>query len=60
MKMENKRDYTKDNERQKEINKRYVVKVPLYMAKALDEKLKKDNKKYSDFAREAIEKYIKK
>lgn len=58
--MENKRDYTKDNERQKEINKRYVVKVPLYMAKALDEKLKKDNKKYSDFAREAIEKYIKK
>lgn len=58
--MSQERDYKKDNERQKEINKRYVVKVPLFMAKALDEKLKNDNKKYSDFAREAIEKYLKK
>lgn len=58
--MENKRDYAKDHIRQKEINKVYIVKVPLYMAKAFDDKLKKDNKKYSEFAREAIEKYLKK
>ena len=39
-----KRDVQKEYERQKEINKRYVVKVPLYMAKVLDEKLKKERK----------------
>ena len=55
-----KRDYSKDNSRQKEINKRYTVKVPLYEAKALDEKLKKDNETWSSFARKAIEKYLKK
>lgn len=55
-----KRDYSKDNERQKEINKVYRVKVPLYQAKAFDEKLKKENKTFSSLAREAIEKYLKK
>ena len=57
---ENKRDYIKDNARQKEINKIYRVKVPIYQAKALDEKLKKENKTFSSLAREAIEKYLKK
>lgn len=56
----NKRDTKKEYERQKTINKRYVVKVPLYQARALDEKLKKENKTYSSLAIEAIEKYLKK
>lgn len=54
------RNNKKEYERQKDINKRYVVKVPLYKAKLLDEKLKKDNKTYSSLAMEAIEKYLKK
>ena len=54
------RNIKKEYERQKEINKRYVVKVPKFMANALDEKLKKDNKTYSSLALEAIEKYLKK
>ena len=41
-------------------SKTYRVRVPMYMAKILDEKLKKENKKYSDIAREGIEKYLKK
>ncbi len=54
------RDYKKEQEREKQLIKRYTVKVPLYKAKALDEKLKKDNKTYSSLAMEAIEKYLKK
>lgn len=60
MKSEKERNIKKEYERQKDINKRYVVKVPLYKAKLLDEKLKKDNKTYSSLAMEAIEKYLKK
>lgn len=60
MKSEKERNIKKEYERQKDINKRYVVKVPLYKAKLLDEKLKKDNKTYSSLAIEAIEKYLKK
>ena len=60
MEENNKRDVKKEYERQKELNKRYVVKVPNYMAKALDEKLKKEHKTYSSIAIEAIEKYLKK
>ena len=55
-----KRNYNNENDRQKELNKVYRVKVPLYMAKALDEKLKRESKTYSNIAREAIEKYLKK
>ena len=60
--MENKkqRDYKREQEREKETIKRYTVKVPKYIANALDEKLKKDNKTYSKLAIEAIEKYLKK
>lgn len=54
------RNTKQEYERQKELNKRYVVKVPLYMSKALDEKLKNDKKTYSSLALEAIEKYLKK
>lgn len=54
------RNVQKEYERQKELNKVYRVKVPLYISKALDEKLKKEGKTYSDVAREAIEKYLKK
>ncbi len=41
-------------------SKTYRVRVPMYLSKLLDEKLKKENKKYSDIAREGIEKYLKK
>ena len=60
MKKEVKRDYKKEREREKQIIKRYTVKVPKYLANALDEKLKKENKTYSSIALEAIEKYLKK
>ncbi len=60
MKNEETRNIKKEYERQKEINKRYVVKVSKFMANALDEKLKKENKTYSSLALEAIEKYLKK
>lgn len=55
-----KRNYNKEYENDKKRDKRYTVRVPLYKAKALDEKLKKDNKTYSSIALEAIEKYLKK
>jgi predicted DNA-binding protein len=57
---ETKRNYKKEQEREKEIVKRYIVRVPKYMANALDEKLKKEDKTYSSIALEAIEKYLKK
>lgn len=57
---ESKRDYKKEQEREKEIVKRYIVRVPKYMANALDEKLKKEGRTYSSVALEAIEKYLKK
>lgn len=41
-------------------SKTYRVRVPMYMAKMLDEKLKKDGLTYSKIAREGIEKYLKK
>ena len=41
-------------------SKTYRVRVPMYLSKLLDEKLKRENQKYSTIAREAIEKYIKK
>ena len=54
------RDYKKEQEREKETIKRYTVKVPKYIANALDDKLKKDGITYSKIALEAIEKYLKK
>lgn len=57
---ETKRNYKKEQEREKEIVKRYIVRVPKYMANALDEKLKKEDKTYSSIALEAIKKYLKK
>ena len=47
-------------EKKEPASKTYRVRVPLYMSKMLDEKLKRENKKYSTLAREAIEKYLKK
>ena len=59
--MENKkRDYKHEQELEKEKVKRYTVKVPLYMSKALDEKLQKEKRTYSSIAIEGIEKYLKK
>lgn len=58
--MKKERDYRKEQEREKQLIKRYTVKVPKYLANALDEKLKKENRTYSSVAIEAIEKYLKK
>lgn len=60
MKEEKERNYNKEYENDKKRDKRYTVRVPLYKAKILDEKLKKENKTYSSIALEAIEKYLKK
>lgn len=60
MKEEKPRNYNKEYENDKKRDKRYTVRVPLYKAKALDEKLKKENKTYSSLALDAIEKYLKK
>ena len=57
---ENKRDYKKEHERTKELNKTYIVKVPTYIAKPFDEKLKNNGLRFSDFVKNAIEKYLKK
>lgn len=57
---EKKRNYDSENKRQKELNKIYKVKVQLDIANKLDKKLKDENKTYSSFAREAIEKFLKK
>lgn len=56
------RNYSNENDRQKELNKIYKVKISIDIANKFDEKLKKENKykNYSDFAREAIEKYLEK
>lgn len=60
MEEEKTRDYNKEYENDKKRDKRYTVRVPLYKAKLLNEKLKKENKTYSSLALEAIEKYLKK
>lgn len=60
MEEEKARNYNKEYENDKKRDKRYTVRVPLYKAKILDEKLKKENKTYSSLALEAIEKYLKK
>lgn len=54
------RNYKKENERQKELNKIYNVKVPHYIADALDKKLKEEHKSFKSLVLEAIEKYLKK
>ena len=56
----NPRDYAKEREKEKATQKRYTVVIPQYMATALDEKLKKETKTYSEIAKKAIEKYLKK
>lgn len=53
------RNYNKEYENDKKRDKTYRVRVPLELAKHLDEKLKKENKQYSSLAREAIERYLK-
>ena len=42
------------------VSKTYRVRVPMYMANLLDNKLKRDGLTYSEIAREGIEKYLKK
>lgn len=47
-------------EKKEPASKTYRVRVPMYMANLLDDKLKKDGLTYSQIAREGIEKYLKK
>jgi predicted DNA-binding protein len=47
-------------EKKEPASKTYRVRVPLYLSKLLDKRLKEDNLQYSTMAREAIEKYLKK
>lgn len=54
------RDYNKEYENERNKIKRYTVRVPLSTAKAFDEKLKKENRKYSEIILLAIDKYLKK
>ena len=55
-----KRDYQKEYENERNKIKRYTLRVPISTSKAFDEKLKKENKKYSDVLLLAIDKYLKK
>ena len=55
-----KRDYQKEYEATKNKNKFYGVKIPLFLAIPLEEKLKKDKKTFTSLVKEAIEKYLKK
>lgn len=47
-------------EKKEPASKTFRVRVPMYMAKLLEDKLQKEGKQYSTLAREAIEKYLKK
>lgn len=60
MEEDKKRNYQAEYEKDKQRDKIYRVRVPLYKSKLLDEKLKKENKTYSSIALEAIEKFLKK
>lgn len=60
MEKEIKRDYQKEYEKDKKINKVYTVKIPKYQATLLDNKLKKEQKTFTSLVKEAIEKYLKK
>lgn len=60
MEKEVKRDYQKEYENDKKINKVYTVKIPKYQATLLDNKLKKEQKTFTSLVKEAIEKYLKK
>lgn len=54
------RDYSREYENEKSSVKRYTIKIPLYMAEALDAKLKQERRTYTSVAVEAIEKFLKK
>lgn len=60
MEEKKKRDYNKEYENERNKIKRYTVRVHKKVAEEFDEKLKKENKKYSEFMLQAIDKYIKK
>lgn len=57
---ENKRDYKKEHEREREMYKRYTAKIPLYLANLLDTKLQNEGLTFTEFLKNAIEKYLKK
>lgn len=52
------RDYNKEYERDKKLNKIYRVRVPKDIAEKLDKKLAERHEKYSSIAMDAIIKYL--
>lgn len=46
--------------RRKENNKRYTAYIPKFLSNPFDEKLKQNDKKFSEWLKENIEKYLKK
>ena len=54
------RNYSREYANEKSSIKRYTIKIPLYLAEALDSKLKKEGRTYTSVAVEAIEKFLKK
>lgn len=54
------RDYKKEYESEHKKIKRYTIRVAKSVSKDFDEKLEKENKKYSEVLLQAIDKYIKK
>jgi len=54
------RNYSREYANEKNSVKRYTIKIPLYLAEALDTKLKQEGRTYTSVAVEAIEKFLKK
>lgn len=55
-----KRNYQKEYENERNKIKRYTIRVHKSVAEEFEKKLKSENKKYSEFMLQAIDKYIKK
>ena len=47
-------------QKRKENNKRYTAYIPKFISNPFDEKLKKNNIKFTDWLKENMEKYLKK
>ena len=53
------RDYKREAERRDETSKRYHLRLPFYIAEPFDKKLKEDGLTFTDFVKNAIDKYLK-
>lgn len=48
------------HQNRKKANKQYSAYIPLYIANSFDEKLAKSNTKFTEWLKEAMEKYLQK